>query len=624
MPKKRPLRRKLVIHRAGLLIFLLLSASTAFPQQGYQVYINLNRVIDDQIEVRIELPLVTENEVEFHFPKIVPGTYTIYDFGRFISGFRAFDKDGNQLLTDSLTVNRKLIRDAQKLSTISYWVEDTYDSKKTNFVFEPAGTNIEEGKNFILNTFGFAGYLKNYKDLPFTLNITHPVEMYGSTALEKTQLADSLDAFRAANYSDLADGPIMYCVPDTTTFDMGGAKILVSVYSPNKVAKSDLVSGYIRETLEAQRDYLGGQLPIDRYAFLIYHFNGVFSGSLAVGALEHSYSSLYSLPELHPILISQTLKDFVAHEFFHIVTPLNIHSEEIRNFDFIEPKMSKHLWLYEGVTEYAAGLAQVKYGDMTMKKYLEVLLGKISASMRYNDELPFTELSKQCLDEHKSQYGNVYQKGALIGLCLDITLLSLSEGKYGIQALMDDLSKKFGKDEAFKDDEFFDLIADMTYPEVRKFFSLYVEGTNSLPLQDIFTQVGVLYSPAGTNTELSLGNINFSAKLSDSTVVVTDTRQMNSFGKELGYQEGDIIIQFDKKEVNALNFTEVFEEYKTNRKSGDKISVVVWRKNQDGKMKREKLNGHALEVKTHSPLELRPDPKASDQQKQLRKSWILK
>ena len=30
------------------------------------------------------------------------------------------------------------------------------------------------------------------------------------------------------------------------------------------------------------------------------------------------------------------------------------HSEEIGNFDFQKPKMSRHLWLYEGLTEYAA------------------------------------------------------------------------------------------------------------------------------------------------------------------------------------------------------------------------------------------------------------------------------
>jgi predicted metalloprotease with PDZ domain len=45
----------------------------------------------------------------------------------------------------------------------------------------------------------------------------------------------------------------------------------------------------------------------------------------------------------------------VTHEFFHIVTPLSIHSKEIQDFDYND-KMSEHLWMYEGVTEYFANL----------------------------------------------------------------------------------------------------------------------------------------------------------------------------------------------------------------------------------------------------------------------------
>jgi predicted metalloprotease with PDZ domain len=50
------------------------------------------------------------------------------------------------------------------------------------------------------------------------------------------------------------------------------------------------------------------------------------------------------------------MMDVVSHEFFHIVTPLSIHSKEIQDFDYNDPKMSQHLWMYEGVTEYFANL----------------------------------------------------------------------------------------------------------------------------------------------------------------------------------------------------------------------------------------------------------------------------
>lgn len=605
-------------------IFLILLPLSSFSQTNYRVSIDLNNVVDDQLQVSIELPEIHEDTVEFRFPKIVPGTYSIYDFGRFISGFRAFDSSGNLLAVQELTANRRLIKEANKLSKITYWVEDTYDTDKGNFVFEPAGTNIAEGENFIINTFGFIGYLEGYQNLPYSLEIKHPKELYGGSGLQKASDSDSIDTFIAPNYFDLADGPIMYCEPDTTTFNLGDTEIMVSVYSPNKVSKADLVGGYIKETLIAQQSYLDGKLPVDRYVFLIYHFNGIYSRSLSHGALEHSYSSLYSLPELHPILIAQTLKNFVAHEFFHVVTPLNIHSEEIASFDFIEPKMSKHLWLYEGVTEYAAGLAQVKYGQMDLEQYMEVLLSKIKNAGRYNDALPFTELSEKCLKEHKAQYGNVYQKGALIGLCLDIELRNLSSGKFGIQQLMNELSNKYGKDIAFKDNELFDVITDLTFPEIRDFFGKYVEGSEELPLVDLLDLVGLTYTPKSIRKELSLGNISFKTNELKNQLIVTSTSNLNDFGKALGFRNGDIIDEFDGIPINTFDFEETFDTFKKNRKVRDKIIVYVLRKNSKDKLKKIKLSGRAVEIEVPLPLNLKLNSHSSADQLKLRESWVNK
>ena len=45
----------------------------------------------------------------------------------------------------------------------------------------------------------------------------------------------------------------------------------------------------------------------------------------------------------------------------------------------------------------------------------------------FDDNLPFTELSLGALDLYADQYYNVYQKGALLGLALDLSLLELSD-----------------------------------------------------------------------------------------------------------------------------------------------------------------------------------------------------
>ncbi|MGV2480957.1 UNVERIFIED_CONTAM: peptidase M61, partial [Salmonella enterica subsp. enterica serovar Weltevreden] len=84
----------------------------------------------------------------------------------------------------------------------------------------------------------------------------------------------------------------------------------------------------------------------------------------------------------------------------------------------------------------------------------------------YNDTVPFTVMSKYVLDKYKKQYNNVYEKGAVIGMCLDIMLRYYSKGTYGTQDLMKDLAKKYGKNKSFKDDELFDDIEKLTFKEV--------------------------------------------------------------------------------------------------------------------------------------------------------------
>src|SRR5690606_16767415 len=116
-----------------------------------------------------------------------------------------------------------------------------------------------------------------------------------------------------------------------------------------------------------------------------------------------------------------------------------------------------------------------------------------------------TEMSAKVLDEYENQYGNVYQKGALIGMALDIQLRDLSGGKYGLVDRMQDLAKTYGKGKPFRADELFDKIAELTYPEIRTFFTRYVEGSERLPLGELFEKVGVKYEPVSVQMVNSYG-----------------------------------------------------------------------------------------------------------------------
>ncbi|HSH67793.1 MAG TPA: peptidase M61, partial [Bacteroidia bacterium] len=439
--------------RFFIVLFSSVSIAT-FGQNNYRFYVDIKNCKDDKLKVELLVPVVKKQEVIYRLPKMVPGTYEIYNFGRLVSGFNAFDDSGNELNVERLDKNSWKITNADKLNKIVYEVDDSWDephSNKESFIFEPGGSNFEEGKNFVLNAQCIFGYIDGMIHVPYEINIKHSSELYGACSLTDVAYGKDVDVFHAPDYMRLQDAPMMYCVPDTTVLDIGGTQVLISVYSPNKVVTSKFIAEKINEILVAQQAYLGGKLPIKKYVYLIY-LTPRKGGSGSSGALEHSYSSMYFLPEMEPEQLAQHVKDVSAHEFFHIVTPLSIHAEQIGNFDYANPKMSEHLWLYEGMTEYAAGLVQVKYGKMSITDYLKVIDTKIQRKKAYNDSLPFTVMSKGCLDTYKDQYGNVYQKGALIALCLDIQLRYLSKGMYGVQELMKDLSKTYGNDKSFKDE----------------------------------------------------------------------------------------------------------------------------------------------------------------------------
>ena len=178
--------------------------------QSYSVTINLMKVIDDRVPVTIEFDdLKIPNVIEFQMPKIVPGTYSISDFGEVISDFNAYDSVGNRLAFSRLDINRWQIKNASNLKKIEYSVNDTFDDKKYKQIFEPGGTNIAVGENFLINTFGFIGYLENKKDFPFKVHVIHESDLYGATPMKREKISNNEDVFSADTYFQLSDSPIM-------------------------------------------------------------------------------------------------------------------------------------------------------------------------------------------------------------------------------------------------------------------------------------------------------------------------------------------------------------------------------------------------------------------------------
>lgn len=603
-------------------ILLTFSSLFAWAQVNnvYQYSMDLNKVSNDQLSVTLKVPEIKNDKATFRFPKIIPGTYSISDFGRFVSELKAFDKRGKALKVKKVDTNGWEISKANKLATITYKVDDTFDADLGNTPIYPmSGTNIQEGKNFILNTHGFFGFFENMENQPFRVEITKPAGFYGATGLIPQSNTNTKDVFVTDNYGLLVDSPIMYNLPDTTSVDIAGTQVLISVYAPNKMVTSEYLANNISLMLAAIKDYLqGDKLPVNKYAFLFY-FVPIAESQPMQGALEHSYSSLYYLPEYPQEALLPFVIDVAAHEFFHIVTPLNLHSEEIHYFNFTQPKMSQHLWLYEGSTEYAASHVQVQYGLLDEATYFDKLRNKIvNATRHFNDTLPFTELSKGSLDKYKNQYQNVYEKGALISMCLDIKLLATSGGKYTLRRLIADLSSKYGKDRPFKDEDLFSEITAMTNPEIGLFFERYVLGNEPLPYAEIFSLVGIDYVDEETFSDFSImGNATVGFNPETFRLYIRELDLTNAFSNQMGYQVNDELVNVNGKDIDLTDMETFFKEATADLKDGDTMRVVVIRNGEE-----VELSAPATRMDKKRYHQIRNTPNPTETQTAIRKVWL--
>ena len=582
----------------------------------FNVTINLNTVKDDKVEVTIITPKFTTEEAIYNLPKIIPGTYSEDDYGQLVEDIKAFDIKGNTLEITKSSDNSWLIKNAKSLSKITYLVNDTYDTEKgggfgKEDIFSPAGINILEGKNFMLNNHGFVGYFTDLKDITYKVNISHPETLFGATSLLDSDASTTNDLFVVSRYNDLVDNPIMYSKPDFVTFNVDGMDILFSVYSPNDKHTAKSLSADLEKMMRAQKKFLGTINSNKKYTVLLYLSDLKKKDAKGFGALEHNTSTTVVFPEMMSTSsLGKQIIDVVSHEFFHIVTPLSVHSNEIHYFDFNTPKMSKHLWMYEGVTEYFANLFQVNQGLIDEQAFYKRMLEKIKNAKDLNDTMPFTEMSANVLKKpYKDQYLNVYEKGALIAMCIDIEIRERSNGERGILDLMQKLTNLYGSQKPFNDDELFAKITELTYPEVGTFLTTYVSGSTPIPYETYFAKVGVSKGKIkkSLNPFLDGKNPVITGNSITKEIKVKNDVELGGFLKSIGLKADDTILALNEVDYNLSTIYEMMTTVQ-NLKQNDVINLKIKRNNKEqilsGKLMLTYIDIDAYQVFDESKIKL--------------------
>ncbi|MFM6998545.1 MAG: hypothetical protein ACKOX0_04885 [Bacteroidota bacterium] len=467
----------------------------------------------------------------YHLPKTVPGTYATLDYGRFVTDFAAVDAQSKALKVKKKGNNSWEVSGSAAPVTVRYSVASIMELKvKKDKIFEPASTFHDDQKGSVLNGGGVYGFWTGQERGPITVDLATPQGWFAATSLEGEVIGDRTKLV-APSYHALLDNPVLLAKPDTAGFWVANTRVTVAVLDLNGTARAAEFKRELEADMAAVARFLP-QLPVDRYTFLTmvgdFRWAGdvLFSGKPSVGgiikvvralsqqgfgALEHNTSSVYYLGDFGTgermpaeLRVEKQLLDAAVHEFMHIITPLGLHAPAIHDFDYANPSMSQHLWLYEGVTEYFAQLIRYQGGRLTEKEYLDAMRGKISQGEKFpNRKFSFTEMSRNVLEKpYADAYLHVYDRGAVMAWLIDAQIRGAHHGERSLIDVIMALHAQYGPERPFDEAGFFDAFCEVAeVPGLRTFFAKHVEGREPLPYTDALKLVGLEYQAKGSEVK---------------------------------------------------------------------------------------------------------------------------
>ncbi len=562
-----------------------------YADSKYHITIDLkNATADNKVKVTVYPPTIQEQFATYVIPTTAYGGYSKAPLKELTEGFTAYDAQNRPLTIDYISQSEIVIHYANRLHHLEYWVKDATAIKNKKF-YQAASSKIQANENFIINHNGFYGYFYNYMKYPFEVNISKPRHLYGASALSPTHQNDTLDRFLTPNYFTLFENPVMYAKADTASFKVKDTRIHIAVYSETGNITAKKVYYTLKYLTKALEVFLE-KIPVQSYHFILYFAQkeekttnlSQYGGLMCGGA-----SSFYVLPEMkRERTLRKLLEKVAAHEFLHLLTPYQLYSENVAHAGFSNLPMSKHLWLYEGVTEYFSLLSRVK-SQIEGKPMLneEVFFREMAKKIALTEAYPsisLTEMSENILKKkNRSIHHNLYYKGAVVAFLLDIRLHELSEGKLSLRKVLLKLAKKYGHEQPFDDDRLIEEIVEMTYPEIATFFKKYVINKQALPYKKTFAAIGMKYYSKIKEEVGTFGKFTTVPNFKKGKYVFTRVKQ-----NVLGIRNGDIIEKINQTTIKTGNFND-FSHYLRSPNIRKPLELEVIRKGKTVRLMRTPL-----------------------------------
>lgn len=452
-------------------------------------------------------------------PTWIAGSYLIREFARNITALTAkiddkiqrcqkLNKNHWQIIAkqgDCITLNYEVY--AYDLSVRSAYIDQT--RIYGNFTSLAVAVAGQENLPIVVELICPNQFLQNpyHQGAEVSLITALPEKMH-------QQRTQTIYQLQANNYTHLTDSPFEIAVQDGfefEVFDQDNQPILHRFFvSGQQQTNLERLHEDLSKICQSYIDWLE-YTPFDDYLFMTMATGNDYGGleHLASTSLITPRDDLPTFDETdEPSDNYQTFLGLCSHEYFHAWWVKTVCPDVMLNPDinqlFSNEAPSPLLWIFEGFTSYIDDFMLQKSGVICQNSYLKLLSSQINrylqTSGRFYQSVAESSfdawLKLYRADENTANAGiSYYNKGALVALCLDLTLKQQGNGK----RLFDVIKKcyKLAKGHenqklALSDSLFDNIICEFLPPAIwQDFRQNYVDGTTELPLYKLLRNEGI-------------------------------------------------------------------------------------------------------------------------------------
>ena len=519
-------------------------------------------------------------------PVWTPGSYLVREFERHVQDFAATDATGQPLKWE------KINKDTWRVTTNG---AREWRAKYRVYANELSVRTSElNSSHAFWNNANLLMYLDGFLKSPATVHVLAPDVWKVATGLPG--VPGQRNTFRAENFDILYDSPFEASNFKTLLFNVKGVAHRIVIdgegnYDPERMRRD------VQKIVETQVELIG-EIPYRDYTFILHLRQDTGGG------LEHLNSTALGYPRFGfritrgdratsaaPNTTDRPERDYrsflslVSHEFFHLWNVKRIRPDALGPFDYTQENYTKLLWVAEGITDYYADVALRRAGLITEQEFLNATARAIQnlqntpgRLVQSAEESSFDAWIKYYRQDENSVNSQVsyYDKGAILGLLLDLEIRKRSSGRKSLDDVMRYLyTEFFKKDRNYTPADFQKTSELMAGSSLEEFFARYVRGKEELDYNSALAVAGLkLDTGVVSEGNKTVEKVFFGADLEQAEDRLMVRRvYAGSPAYEQGLNTGDQIVALDNMRVTK----DFFNARLAEKKPGDLINLTIFR-----------------------------------------------